>query len=108
MVVNFYKKASLMGFEPTVSTLTGWRALLAAPQGHVLSVAQVGLEPTASLVLSQRGLPIAYRAVFVVVFVSGAQSRSRTCNRLGLGQAAQPIGVPGHDPGWTRTIVAWL
>ena len=28
-----------------------------------MSVAQVGLEPTASLVLSQGGLPIAYRAV---------------------------------------------
>ena len=27
---------------------------------HVVSVAQVGVEPTASLVLSQGGLPIAY------------------------------------------------
>ena len=53
-----------MGFEPTISTLTAWRALLAAPRGQcLLQMAQVGLEPTASLVLSQGGLPIAYRAV---------------------------------------------
>ena len=54
-----------MGFEPTASTLTGWRALLAAPRGrNCLRVAQVGVEPTASLVLSQGGLPIAYRAKY--------------------------------------------
>ncbi len=34
-----------MGFEPTASTLTGWRALQAAPRGRCFSsVAQVGLE----------------------------------------------------------------
>ena len=44
--------------------MTGRRALQAAPRGHVVVlVAQVGVEPTASLVLSQGGLPIAYRAV---------------------------------------------
>ncbi len=38
-----------------------------APRGRVvLLVAQVGVEPTASLVLSQGGLPIAYRAVVSV------------------------------------------
>ena len=53
-----------MGFEPTISCVTGRRALLAAPRGRiVVRVAQVGVEPTASLVLSQGGLPIAYRAV---------------------------------------------
>ena len=31
-----------------------------------MGIAQVGLEPTASLVLSQGGLPIAYRAVSVI------------------------------------------
>src|SRR5262245_66283466 len=31
-----------------------------------MSVAQVGVEPTASLVLSQGGLPVAYRAVCLV------------------------------------------
>jgi hypothetical protein len=56
----------------------------------LLSVAQVGFEPTASLVLSQGGLPVAYRAVC-------AQTRSRTSNRAGLSRAALPIGVPGHS-----------
>jgi hypothetical protein len=52
-----------MGFEPTIFALTGRRALLAAPRGQSFnSVAQVGLEPTASLVLNRGGLPIAYRA----------------------------------------------
>jgi hypothetical protein len=77
-----------MGFEPTFSTLTGWRALLAAPRGQYQplrrwlirrsfallvnvsrpqttsedKLAQVGVEPTASLGLSKGGLPVAYRA----------------------------------------------
>ena len=54
------------GFEPTISCVTGRRALQTAPRGRVVllcPVAQVGVEPTASLVLSQGGLPIAYRAV---------------------------------------------
>src|SRR6476620_5359025 len=57
-------QASPVGFEPTISTVTGWRALRAALRGRMdlLSVAQVGIEPTASLVLSQGGLPVAYRA----------------------------------------------
>ena len=67
-------------------------------------MAQVGVEPTASLVLSQGGLPVAYRAVFLV----SAQSRGRTCKRSGLSRAALPVGVPGHlsllsSPGGTRT-----
>jgi hypothetical protein len=36
-----------IGFEPTISTVTGWRALLAAPRGRVeflLSVAQLSFE----------------------------------------------------------------
>jgi hypothetical protein len=55
-------QASPVGFEPTISTVTGWRALRAALRGR-MSVAQVGIEPTASLVLSQGGLPVAYRAM---------------------------------------------
>lgn len=53
--------ASPMGFEPTSSTLTGWRALQAAPRGQTF-VARVGFEPTASFGLSKGGLPVAYRA----------------------------------------------
>jgi hypothetical protein len=47
-------RASPMGFEPMISTLTGWRALQAAPRGQN-AVAQVGVEPTASLVLNEGG-----------------------------------------------------
>src|SRR2546429_2165471 len=51
-----------MGFEPTFSTVTRWRALQAAPRGRI-AVAQVGVEPTASPGLSRGGLPVAYPAV---------------------------------------------
>ena len=45
------QNASPTGFEPVISTVTGWRALQTAPRGRVFSlqVAQVGLDPTASL-----------------------------------------------------------
>ena len=59
-------KAPSTGFGPAISCVTGRRALQAAPRGHVhVQVAQVGVEPTASLVLSQGGLPVAYRAEVV-------------------------------------------
>ena len=51
------------GVEPSKSRtfeIRRFAGLRTAP----LSVAQVGLEPTASLVLSQGGLPIAYRAIW--------------------------------------------
>ena len=63
-------EASPMGFEPTISCVTGRRALRCSARTLCLSVAQVGVEPgtaprvVASLVLSQDGLPIAYRAGF--------------------------------------------
>ena len=64
------------GFEPVFSCVTGRRALLAAPRGHnLLQVAQVGVEPTASLVLSQGGLPIAYRAAVPRAGVEPANAR---------------------------------
>ena len=63
-LLSAFPSASPMGFEPTISCVTGRRALQAAPRGQDSSVAQVGVEPTASLVLSQGGLPIAYRAMF--------------------------------------------
>jgi hypothetical protein len=69
-------------FEPRAppegwsSCVTGRRALQAAPRGQTFPMAQVGLEPTASLVLSQGGLP--------TCLPGRAQDRSRTCDRLGL------------------------
>ena len=83
-----------MGFEPTISTLTAWRALLAAPRGRiVLRVAQVGLEPTASLVLSQGGLPIAYRAV---VGLHQYPEQGSNLQSLGFRPSRSTDGVPGR------------
>jgi hypothetical protein len=95
-----------MGFEPTTSTLTGWRALRAAPRGHSCpptiapAMAQEGFEPSASRSLNASGLPVAYRAGFA----SGSQGGARPHNRPGSSRAARPIGVPGllvsrSDPG---------
>ena len=58
-------------------------------------MAQVGFEPTASLVLSESGLPVAYRAE--VRERADAQGEIRTRNRSGLSRAARPIGVPGRS-----------
>ena len=109
-------KASPIGFEPTISCVTGRRALRCSTRTNCMQVAQAGFEPAASLrptfgrCPSQSGLPIAYRAICVV----SAQSRSRTCkhsathaerrcpSRVGL-----PVGVSRRRclsrPGGTRT-----
>ena len=50
-----------MGFEPMISASRAWRPLRAGPPGHP-SVAQGGVEPPASLLLEEGGLPVAYRA----------------------------------------------
>src|SRR5262245_44523514 len=65
-----------MGFEPMLSTVRAWRPLRTGPPGQ-LSVAQGGVEPPAALVLSEGGLPVAYRA-----------SRPPRCQRT-LGQSAR-------------------
>lgn len=70
-------KAPKDGFEPTISCVTGRRALQAAPRGRVVSIARVGFEPTASLVLSQGGLPVAYRAVLLDERGLGLRNRLR-------------------------------
>ena len=86
------------GFGPAISCVTGRRALRTAPRGQqTIAVAQVGVEPTASLVLSQGGLPVAYRA-------EGARSGIRTHKHRGLSRAALPFAYPGiSSPGRTRT-----
>ncbi len=87
-----------MGFEPTASTLTGWRALQAAPRGQNVSlVAQVGLEPTVG-----RAPHMVVGVLLLVRF--SAQSRSRTCKHPGLSQAARRwriwawVGLGGLEP----------
>jgi hypothetical protein len=94
-----------MGFEPTISTLTGWRALRAAPRGRssTLRMAQEGFEPSASLGLNESGLPVAYRARQVTGSHRMSSDRAdrstqggiRTHSRPGLSRVARPVGVPG-------------
>lgn len=51
------RPAPPMGFEPTISTLTGWRALRAAPRGRVVPIRRVpgaGIEPAASAFRARR------------------------------------------------------
>ena len=104
-------QAPATGFGPRApprsggrSCVTGRRALQAAPRGHVhVPVAQVVVEPgtaaqrwSSSLVLSQGGLPVAYRAAC-------AQSGSRTRKRSGLGRAA----LPGWRT-WAKVVLGGL
>jgi hypothetical protein len=85
-----------MGFEPTICTLRECRPLRAGPPGY-LSVAQVGLEPTASLVLSEGGLPDCLPS----------HNRSPRCQRAavpGVGieptrAGSKPASLPLADPG---------
>ena len=86
-----------IGFEPTISCVTGRRALLAAPRGRSSSVAQVGIEPTASLGLSLGGLPVAYRAAILSVPKAGVElANIRASYFETLCRTSLPIGVSGH------------
>jgi hypothetical protein len=87
-------RASPMGFEPTISCVTGRRALRTAPRGRNFdSVAQVGFEPTASLVLNQGGLPVAYRAKWLRVEYPEQDSNLQTS---GFKPDRSAVGVPGR------------
>ena len=94
--VSVAQKASPMGFEPTIACLTGRRALQTAPRGRVAwPVAQVGVEPTASLVLSQGGLPVAYRAMLTI------QCPEQESNLQTLGFK------PSRSAGWRTWADRW-
>ena len=70
-------QASPTGFEPVISTVTKWRALRTAPRGRINTrMAQEGFEPSASLVLSESGLPVAYRAIRIQEY-RGLESNQR-------------------------------
>ena len=58
----------------------------------ISEVAQVGVEPTASLVLSESGLPVAYRAV--LGNVQSGKGGSRTLKALRLA----PVRAECHRP----------
>ena len=75
-------------------------------------MAQAGVEPAASFVLSEGGLPVAYRAVSPDLRLCPEQESN--LQSLGFKPSRSAFGVPGPldrlriDPGWTRTIVAWV
>ena len=56
-------------------------------------MAQVGVEPTASLVLNQGGLPVAYRAV---VDLHQYPEQGSNLQSLGFRPSRSTDGVPGH------------
>jgi hypothetical protein len=94
-----------MGFEPTISTLTGWRALRAAPRGHnfavengsggirTLSISRSEREWSASCLPSQVSLPIASRVV-------------RSSGREYPGWDSNPQ-APGFKPGRSTDWRTW-
>jgi hypothetical protein len=96
-------KAPPAGFEPAISCVTGRRALQAAPRGLYVSVAQAGLEPAASLVLSQGGLPLPTEP-----------ASNDECGMMDdeLQEAFilhhSPFIISQSGPGWSRTIVSWV
>ena len=67
-----------------------------------IAVAQVGVEPTASFVLSQGGLPVAYRAM--------CPERESNPQTLGFkpSRSAELAYLGQSGPGWNRTIVSWV
>src|SRR5262245_33653165 len=81
-----------MGVEPMLSTVRAWRPLRPGPPGH-RSLAQGGVEPPASLLLEEGGLPVAYRAGS-----SAALSKSR--------RSECPAGVEPACPVWKTGALA--
>ena len=86
-------QASPMGFEPTISCVTGRRALRCSTRTYCFRVAQVGVEPTASKVLSRGGLPVAYRAVVVS---RQYPEQGSNLQSLGFRPSRSTDGVPGR------------
>ncbi len=89
-------KASPTGFEPVISCVTGRRALQAAPRGqfHFSSSGETRTHSIPATTASRRcpsqgGLPLPTEPC-------STQSEIRTRKRLGLSQAALPVGVPGQ------------
>ena len=65
-----------------------------------MSVAQVGVEPTASLVLSQGGLPVAYRAMSFRAEYPEQDSNLQSLGDQRCASVPEPnrsaVGVPGR------------
>jgi hypothetical protein len=81
-----------------------------------MSVAQVGIEPTASLVLSQGGLPVAYRATCLLcpkqesnlqtLGFKPSRSASWRIRALGVRVPVVPDGLEPPLPGCKPGVVA--
>ncbi len=104
------------GLEPALTDRQS--VVLAANTTSPLpSVAQVGFEPTAVLVLSQDGRPVAYRAMFTSYSLRPTLHSPCHCpeqesnlQTRGFKPCRSAVGVPGRmfqhrqsSPGWTRT-----
>lgn len=105
--------APLAGFEPAASTLTKWRALLAAPQGRVFHLQQVrapGGSRTRSSAMARRQ---ASRYITGASFRSlrpSPRQESNLCGRAtntagcryitgAVGGVRPPVSSPGIEPG---------
>ena len=103
-----------MGFEPSISAVTGRRALQATPRGQ--QVAQVGIEPTASPGLSRSGLPVAYRARIISAPGVGIEPTASWFRARRHYQQRLPRNPPSFRPGLAsqgsgrrgRTFIAWF
>ena len=107
------QNASPTGFEPVISTVTGWRALQTAPRGRVFSlqVAQVGLDPTASL---RPTLRVGARAKVVCQLPTEPSCVPQAGFEPATARRPRSTAVPdpcrfinsrtrASSPGWTRT-----
>ncbi len=111
-------RAPPMGLEPTISTLTGWRALRAAPRGRLgildsrfwipsVSGSGSGGIRTLSISRSEREWSAGCLPSRLLRDRRSTQGGTRTHTRPGLSRTARPVGVPGLEresgSGGTRT-----
>ena len=87
-----------MGFEPMLSTVRAWRPLRAGPPGH-RSVAQGGVEPPASLLLEEGGLPVAYRAKSSAALSKSRRSPTRFSRQSARRESNPPVRSGRPTPG---------
>ena len=87
------------GFEPATSSVTEWRALQAAPRRRD-PMAQEGFEPSASLVLSESGLPLPTEPKLAsMTQYPGWESNPQA---PGFKPGRSAVGVPGPSRGGSR------
>ena len=97
-------------FEPTISCVTGRRALPAAPRGRscVKFVSGSGGGRTHSILGAKPGWSASCLPSRVVHQCPEQESNLQT---LGFKPSRSAVGVSGrkvNGPGWSRTIVSWM